>query len=101
MTGIANGLFELSADGVLTHLQSGYRVPVFPTKQSDRRWATILTAAYAKEFKVLNRAFDKSMTYDQHRALDEAAELNRKINDDQHFNRLLAATEVRQAGGSR
>lgn len=98
-TGIANGLFGLSADGVLTHLVTGYRVARFPDQPSGRAAGDYLAAAYAREFKALNRAFSKSMTYDQYRALAEAADLNRKINGDEEFNRQLTAAGVERSGG--
>ena len=100
VTGISNGLFGLSADGVLTHLQTGYRVARFLDQQSGKAAGDYLTVVYAEEFNALNKAFSKSMTYDQYRSLSEAADLNAKINDDRDFNRQIAATGVERGSGN-
>ena len=94
VTGISNGLFGLSADGVLTHLPTGYRIARFPDQQSGRAAGDYLTVVYAEEFNALNKAFRKSMTYEQYRSLSEAADLNAKINGDRDFNRQLAEAGV-------
>ena len=100
ITGNSNGLFGLSEAGVLTHLKTGYRVARFPDQQSGQAAGNYLAAAYAAEFAALNRAFRKSMTHDQFRSLAEAADLNRKINDDRYFNQQIAAAGVERNGGS-
>ena len=101
LTGISNGLFALSDDGVLTHLQTGYRVARFPDRSSGEAASDYLTSVYAEEFGAPSRAFRKSMTYDQYRALPEAVDLNRKISGDPDFNRLLVAAGVGRTGDHR
>ncbi len=98
VTGISNGLFGLSDAGVLTHLQTGYRVARFPDQAAGKAAGDYLTVVYAEEFNALNKAFSKSMTYDQYRSLSEAADLNAKINDDRDFNRQLAAAGIERTG---
>jgi hypothetical protein len=100
-TGISNGLFGLSDDGVLTHLRTGYRVARFPDRSSGEAAGDYLTSVYAEEFGALSRAFRKSMTYDQYRALPETMDLNHKISGDPDFNRLLVAAGVVRTGGNR
>ncbi len=100
VTGISNELFGLSAAGVLTHLKTGYRVARFPDQAAGRAAGDYLTVVYAEEFNALNKAFSKSMTYDQYRSLSEAADLNARINDDRDFNRQIAATGVERGSGN-
>ena len=100
MTGISNGLFGLSDDGVLTHLRTGYRVARFPDRASGEAAGDYLTSVYAEEFGALSRAFRRSMIYDQYRALPKTVDLNRKTSGDLDFNRLLVTAEVVRAGGN-
>lgn len=100
VTGTANGLFGLSASGVLTHLKTGYQVAKFPDQQSSQAAGDYLATAYAEEFEALNRATKESMTYDQIRALAETIDLNRKINEDSYFNQQLTAAGVNQDDGN-
>lgn len=94
VAGSSNGLFGMSADGVLTHLVTGYRVARFPDQAAAQAVGDYLAAAYAAEFAALNAAFHSSMTYDQFRSLAAAVDLNRKINGDRYFGRQLSAAGI-------